>query len=266
MKQQSILNYIQTEKKTLNPIQRLMSDDRTQKIHHNGSKFIYSSEQTKMTGITRMLKKIFYSNYKPIKSKRSKRSNIDIGNKVHRQIYHMVHCLQNQNKCNCTIRTSCKKLHKYTLQALQVFKDLEFTCKASEVPIISEENKICTQIDLLGYRWYEQKNERSVHISIKTGYGPNYDINRLEQYLSSPLQEVLSTPRNHNRLQLLCERLILEKEYNIYFDDYIIIYLGQGITQTLTKIDDLDEWTICKSKKNRGKMWEKINELTKKNL
>jgi hypothetical protein len=102
------------------------------------------------------------------------------------------------------------------VQALKKLKELELTPERAEVPIISHSSRTATRIDMICTRWKgKTKQERSVIVSIKTGYHfAGFNVNKLKQTLEQPLNNIESTLRNHNQLQACCELAIIREEYS----------------------------------------------------
>jgi len=187
-------------------------------------------EPVHLYGITDEIKRVFNPNY-VIPGCKSGKSAIKTGSTVHYQLYHMIECEQKRKgNCICTGKKTHKgRLHKLTVQALDKYAELEITVEACEVIIMSKGAERATAIDAIGKRWKGTPNERSVEISIKTGYRVGYDTNLTGKHMVYPLDSLVSCPKNHNNLQLLIEKMILEVDYNIRFDDYLTIYLGKSV-------------------------------------
>jgi hypothetical protein len=104
---------------------------------------------------------------------------------------------------------------------------------ASEVPIADEDARVATAIDAIG----EDSEGRVVIIEFKAGYqkgthghGPLDNL---------PGLSVPSTPLNHALLQLGMTRAILEENYGVYADQYLLVVSnGGGVT-----LRSLPAWT-----------------------
>lgn len=204
-------------------VDTLLNHERTAMISKDGNAYVYKNKKYK--GFTRLLKAQFYPHYDGVKRRRNGRSSRKNGTMVHRQLYHMIECMRRKKGlCDCKIKTNPKRLNKYTNQALSKMTELGITPKASEVHILNKLASRCTSLDIIGTRW----GKRSVIISIKTGYACGYEKNLTNQCMKLPLEEIPCTEQNQNLLQSMLETITLEKEYKLKFDDYILIYLGQG--------------------------------------
>lgn len=206
----------------------------TPQLSREDNTFVWTvyGQKRMMGGLTKLIRRRFYPDAPEFKKKKHNNNRRIIasrgkttGTRVHRQIYHMIVCVKLKS-CDCKIKTNPKKLNVLTKQAFQVFKQLEFTPLDAEVMILSETARFCTQLDVIGYKWYGTSKQRSVIISIKTGYSDNFDKSKGNKMMLEPLNSLLSTAQNHNQLQGMLERYILKKEYGVHFDDYYIIYLG----------------------------------------
>lgn len=231
---------------TVDHVTALLNDERTHNIRQEGNTFIVY-EKERMGGFTRPMRKKFFPDYEEVKKRRSTRSGKKTGERVHRQVYHMIECVGRKGgNCDCTVKTNPKKLNKWTVQCLDKLKSLEITPAAAEVPIFSKRGRRCTKLDLVGWRWKGKPQQRSLVISLKTGYSSCYDVDRLGQRMKPPLDDIPSIPKNHNQLQGLLEYATLDEEYKLRFDDYLILYLGHG-DDGKVKTEYLDDWCMSES-------------------
>lgn len=216
-----------------NAVELLLLHPLTSEISLDDVMFVWKNSKDgtirHLEGITKTLKACFYPDYKAATNNRSTSSK-NVGSKVHRQIYHMVECIEKRGgNCTCNGTKIYKnRLHRWTKQALNELAKLNITLVACEVPILCKRAERCTAIDAVGLMWKGTDKEKSVHISFKTGYKVGYDVNTLGQFMQPPFANIVSTPKNHNELQLWMEKMILDIEYGITFDMHIIMYLGHG--------------------------------------
>ncbi len=212
-----------------------------------------------MKGLTRPLRKCFFPRYLGVQKRKSKGSTRAVGDRVHAQIHHRIECMRRgrpKEDCQCEKRPRSNRWHRFTKQAFAVFDRLDLTPIAAEVPIISKRGAFATRLDVIAYRWMDDRaKRRSVIISIKTGYTTGRAVNRTGQNMEGPLNAVASTPENHNQLQAMCEMHTLEEEYDIHFDDYILLYLGQNTPEGY-HTERLSPWT--RSKSLRRKVFEQL--------
>lgn len=223
------------------------------------------TQQLKCGGLLNKLKKKFYSDY-VTPARCWTLSNVDTGIRVHRQVYHLVHC-KKYGYCKCEVKTNELHLNFMTTEAFRLMEEIEFTPIDSEVCIFSKTGHFGTKLDVIGYRWKGTDKQISTIISLKTGKSSS--TNRFDgvHYLSKPYSNVKSTTRNHNQLQALSEVTILDKEYGLKFKSYFIFYLMHDGTSFYEQDDswwgDLkvrDEFyeLLCKrvqkpARKKRGK-------------
>lgn len=236
MESSSILKYIEPKKKLVT-CDSLLKHPLRQECHQIDKKkgFYWKKGNMTFSGITKKLKRSFYPDFKYNSKKKPRKgtcSSISIGTRVHEEICHIVNC-EKTGICECE-KSKKKKLHNFTKKAIKKFKELEITLEEAEVTIFSPLIKVGTRIDLIGSRWKGTDKERMVAISLKTGYPGKY---KKPKKMLAPLDSLDSIPHNHNQLQGMTEHIILEKEYQINLDDYIIMYLGKDepIVQPLEK-------------------------------
>jgi hypothetical protein len=242
-----------------NAVQELLTHPLTKEIELGEHTFTWKQpgqEPKQMFGVTKPLAKKFYPDYDaPCSSSYSTASGKETGTRVHRQIFHMVECVKRRSgACICKgTRTHQSRLHRWTKQALDEFKRLDITPEAAEIPILSKTAEHCTAIDVIGTRYKGTPREKTVHLSMKTGYKVGYDDNKTKKKMHVPLNETISAPKYHNMLQILIEKMILEVEYGIVFDEHIIVYLGKGEFDT-PEIDYLDGF--CESRADALKIYD----------
>jgi hypothetical protein len=225
MAQSNLLSFVKPIKTTTdNNTEQLLKHGTGAK--HDGVSFV-DTQGRRYRGLTDRLRKCFYDDYKPVKRKSGYSSMLN-GTRVHRQLYHTIHCTTTA-KCDCKVKT--RKLSKLTEDALRIMKEeLDITPVDSEVPILCKDGNLCTSLDIIGYRWKGTPKQRSTIVSIKTGYEIGCDHSKTT--MNPPYHNVKSSPRNHNQLQALAEKLILEKQYNMMFPEYWIIYLCKSKPST----------------------------------
>lgn len=188
-------------------------------------------------GITAPLHKRFYSKYAVTKKPRNGRSSKETGTRVHRHIYHAVHC---KEYCKCDKKMI--KMHAYAKQALKCLAEMAMTPVACEVPVVSHIAFKSTRLDMICERWADDANaKRSVVISVKTGYrGASSRKNLDDLMFDAPLDAVPCTLENQDHLQGCCELAMLRRDEGIEFDDYRILYLGE----TEARMEPLAKWAM----------------------
>lgn len=217
-----------------NPVNMLLDHPLTSMITNDQETSIFvlcgsDGKTENFQGITRSIKECFFPDYEFPVHRRGKSSK-KIGEKVHRQICHQVECIERRlGECVCIGGPpNYRKVHPWAQQAFDCMRQMNIEPMACEIPILSQRAQRCTRIDAIGIRRLGEPSQSTVHISFKTGYDVSYDVNSLGQKMKSPLNNIISSPKNHNKLQLLIEKMILKVEYGIEFDEHIIMYLGHG--------------------------------------
>ena len=202
-------------------------------------------------GITRPLRALFYPDYEEPLKRRHGRSSLAVGTRVHRHLYHKLTCLKGcrckkkRHESDCVRRCKCaarpRGLHPYAKQALAKLRELEMVPMGCEVPLVSPSANVATRLDMICVRWSGPR-ARSVIVSVKTGYpAGSYDVDANDRTLARPFGSVPSTPKNHNQLQGTCELAILGRDYDIHFDDYVVLYLGHD-ERGAAKAEQLEPW------------------------
>jgi len=226
----SLLKYANPTKPFVNAVKNLYSHKLSKSLTSLDGKICYTNTVGKRyyPGITRTIKKKYFADFKyPTRRTRVKASSsISTGTRVHRQIHHIYSCLKKKT-CDCKTKTNLKRLHACTKAVQEFLLDMEIVPDSTEYPIVSPTLKLATSLDMIGTRWPNTQNARSVIISLKTGYSAGYDANSSGQKLSKPLETYESTSQHHNQLQAIVEYEILANDYGIEFDDYYIVYLKQ---------------------------------------
>jgi len=143
---------------------------------------------------------------------------------IHRHVYHQVECLR-AGACSCPCKTHDTP-NAQAAQLLQVIKDKGWIPVRSELAVVCAAIGVATRMDLV---CFDPAQDRFIHISWKTGYkdvltqattaGPDDDR------LRAPLEHVPDNGRSWNQVQLLCEYLILTKQYQLDIAQSIIVYI-----------------------------------------
>lgn len=221
-------------------------------------------------GVTRTLKNLFYPDISTAavsKKRRFGTSSMKTGSTVHRHLYHHFSC-KKKRLCYCKTK-SRKTLTPYATQAIKKLNEMKITVEDAEVPVISHSTRMATRLDLVGTRWKGETGERSVIISIKTGYAFPGDKGELEgNVMEHPFDKIPNTFANQNQLQGACEVAMLKNDYRIEFDDYYLLYLGKP----KATVERLEKWaksettvnTMMTVLKNRFKKKQKQTKNKKK--
>lgn len=135
-------------------------------------------------------------------------SSVHHGNLVHRHIYHQIECIQSSRKCTCDVRT--KGQNKFAASAIRFLKNKGWRPVCSELALFSPEFDLATRIDIL----CATMQREYVLVSIKTGYS-GLDKEKARFKFRKPLDSLDDTQRIRHQLQLLIEKLILERNYQM---------------------------------------------------
>ncbi len=279
--QSNILNFYdltsssdkEEEKESKDLIEKLLDHYYTNTITQNQTNFCFNVIETNGTsikcgGLMKRLEKNFYSERKNAGKIIRKRgtSSIETGIRVHRQIHHLVQC-ERTGKCDCTVKTSKKRLHKYTKALFSKLKALGIEPIATEIPIYCKSGKFCTRLDMIGYQGV---NKIPTIISLKTGYEVGFNRDARNTNFEKPFNDVPSTSQNINQLQACGEHQILLREYNLNFKNYYIMYMGKSSKKSKnskkkskTEIEDMyietpQKWWWKSDETNLNNFYEKL--------
>ena len=242
MTQATIRNMVQ--KNRIDPVKELLKDYRTTSILGCERGFIHKGKLYK--GLTRKLKKAFHPQSKISVKNRIKTpsgSSIENGTRVHRLLYHHFHCKKSEY-CDCGISQPNRK-NEFVENAKKKLIEEKIDIEECEIPILSEKLSIATCLDMIGYISKNTKGQKSVIISIKTGYGPGYNRDSEGWNMQFPFKDLKSCSKEHNQLQGFAESEILHKDYNLKFDEYLILYLSKDLKDC--KIERSEDWWNKKS-------------------
>lgn len=179
-------------------------------------------------GITTTIKQRFGNpdmNIVLTESKRGSTSSIQLGNLIHRHIFHLVECarLPANDRCSCSPNPH-NNINKFARTAMNFFKRKGWTPLRSELGIYSPRMNVATRVDVL---CINTKFE-FVLISIKTGYtgiDKEKPINTNWRF-KPPLNMLEDTAGRRHQLQLLMEKIILEEEYGVTISECGVLYVN----------------------------------------
>lgn len=176
-------------------------------------------------GMLKRLRATFYPRYTTPKKRRNESSSKKQGELIHRHLSHMVNCVSD-SRCTCDKKTSAKRINKHARQILDKLASLKISLKRAESIMICPEGDFGTRVDLIGVAQEGTPFERSVLISVKTGYKTHFKrkARAISPNMEAPLEQWKDVPVNHHRLQLLMEYLVARHEYDTIFDECLIIY------------------------------------------
>lgn len=256
--QTDILSFCETPQVDL--VQDLLDHRLTNTITQDQKTFCFhvpekNGKETWCGGLMKRLQKNFYSERQTAGKIVRKRgtSGVQTGIRVHRQIHHLVQC-KRTGKCDCTVKTSEKRLHKYTKSLFSKLKAMGIEPVATEVPVYCKPGRFCTRLDMIGYQGI---SKIPTIISLKTGYNVGFNRDARDTTFEEPFDEIPSTSQNINQLQALSEHEILKREYKLDFPNYFIIYMGKKKRKTKKQIEE-EEVLVD----NPSKWWWRSNEET----
>jgi hypothetical protein len=176
-------------------------------------------------GMLKRLKPTFYPKYTSPKKRRNESSSKKQGELIHRHLAHVVNCVPD-GICTCDTKTNGKRINKHAAQILKKLESRKIVLKRAEPIVICPEGNFGTRLDLIGVAQEGTPFERSVLISVKTGYKKHFKrkARAITPNMEAPFDKWLDVPINHHRLQILMEYLIAYHEYETIFDECIIIY------------------------------------------
>lgn len=143
-----------------------------------------------------------------------------MGTLIHAHITHLVEC---KDVCKCNrlrLIASKDKTNKYARAAIRVLEERRYYPLRSEVAIYSPEMDIATQVDLICLT----DELKYVLISIKTGYS-RYMNESEKFFFKHPIDDVYDTQKNRHQLQVLIEKMILERTYHITIAKTEVMYI-----------------------------------------
>src|SRR3972149_9513522 len=142
---------------------------------------------TKVRGITKRLKRAFYSHAKLFKGT----STVGHGTRIHRQLYHYIEC-NRDGKCHCTVKH--RGYHISVRNAVKHLLENDLKPVAAEVPVLCKTGGLGTALDMV----CEWGGRGHAVISVKTGGCNEWKDG---DFFKPPLDNIPLTPRNINQLQ-----------------------------------------------------------------
>lgn len=199
--------------------------------NESGYVAIYDDRSEKMNGLVRKISTVFGNENatKQIGAELMRTSNVssrNLGNLIHRHIYHQIECIAENKKCTCKRRTPDKP-NALAAQMLHSVLSKGYTPVHSEMPIVSHELNIATRIDLLCIN-HTSPND-FVLISWKTGNAAIQDKRESGPRFGFPFKDIVDNQYNRHQMQLLFEYLILAYDYQIHVVDAFIVYGGNDV-------------------------------------
>lgn len=205
------------------------------KFNEKNQCFIYDNKK-KFKGITRILKKKFYSNYKYKSDYSRNRENKIEDNFFGRQqgllrgafIHQQIKDYINRKTDKKFLEKYPQGVHLFTKKAILALKTWKLTPLFSELPICDPKNKIATSIDLLAY-----DNKFNIFlIEWKSGMDDYmYKGNSVMEgclYNDNKKNSILNSPFNQAQLQVSVEMEILERVYHFNVHSSQIIQINNS--------------------------------------
>lgn len=212
-----------------------------------------------LRGLCGVVKKAFFPGLRDMQRGTSSRS---IGTLIHRHVYHQVEC-DRAGKCDCSVRTPDNP-NTQARRLLQVIQDKGWVPVRSELAVSSPTISVATRVDLI---CLNPATGRLVLVSWKTGY---MDIEAQmqrssssgdqKQRMLSPLHGIEETHRQKNQVQLLCEYLILVKEYNLDIECALVVYIRCNKKDANRVIIDEAESWWWKRPETRTAVWNALQD------
>ena len=241
----SVMNDLDPRKE--DAVQRLLRHPRNKHISQDEhTHAFWIDKRIRLGGLTRRLKARYYPDWEPPRRiRRAGQSGRVRGDVVHRQLFHMVHCVP-RNQCTCVglkRRTMAIRQNKYTKQVLECLREEGIRLVDGEVPVYCIRGRWATRVDFIGYRERPGMPRRSVLVSLKTGY---YWYRKRERrhhgqvYLCAPYGHLPATPHWQHQLQLQAEHRLLRTEYDVHFDEAIVLYVGADKDAKRAILEPLD--------------------------
>lgn len=218
-----------------------------------GGYFIGKAKDKILGGLSKKMKRTFYPEREDTNRKRGS-SSLQGGERVHRQIYHMIHC-KKLASCDCKVKTNESRLNQLTINAFKKMKEIEFTPIDAEVPLLSLKSNFCTRVDVVGYLWKGTERQTSCFIELKTGYSQQWKRDGKKSYFLAPLNEVYASSRNINQLQTACCHSVLSEEHKINFPSCFVLYLKKEYSEC--SVENPADWW-WKDKKKTIEIFDKL--------
>lgn len=222
-------------------------------------------------------------------SRKNGASSRQKGNLIHRHIYHQIECVKNMQyrtqtnqttgRCLCPAGVQTPdKSNEQARRLLQSIDEFGWISIHSELAIISDSMNLVTRTDLLAF---DARSRTFVLVSWKTGYKDiesqitcgnplsnattKSQPGRNEHYMNSPLDMVPDNERERNQLQLLCEYMILKKEYQLEISKAVVIYIHFDKSDLNRKIIDNAAWWWWNREELQENFWNVMTSDKKRN-
>jgi hypothetical protein len=197
----------------------------------------YVVDNVPCRGITKLLQRTFYSNFKPIKIVRRKSaSSVKDGDAFHRLVYHTYKCT---SECTCKARFGVKtpRVRKDSPLAKRMELLNEFLRKQQwyvydcEMIVGCPEHHIATSIDMVCVDNLDRPNN-VILVELKTGYVVQKNIPRTLDKTGKMTgmagKYIPNTYVNHHQLQLwfCCEAF--QRSHGIYPTGAAVVYVNHG--------------------------------------
>ena len=257
-------------KTTNNYVETLISLNKkgTGKLSRNTKTNVYLDKRypfrIKRAGITKKLRKRYYSNYRPLeKVRRVRCSSMKIGSRFHKHVFHKIMCNNPSNKCICLhkydSKTHSKRIQRGSIMdqwlkhLWDVFDQKSIVPFACEV-IVSNKN-ISTEIDILAW---ESGGSYLVNISLKTGYSNRFKHPRTKDDTNKMLGQacdITNSDYEQHQLQQFIENKILKDGHSINVDKSYVIYVGMNKNKAV--VEEPSSWR--KNNIIKENIWNDIN-------
>lgn len=216
---------------------KLMQKDGLQEVRwrtgNSGFELIYEKDNltTIVGGVTKLIPRVFGNEDMNaiidggflVGNERGQSSRA-LGSLVHNHVFHMVECGSGTgSNCKCGRKKSIQldDMNVYAKSVIRFIKQKGWAPLRSELGIYSPDLNVATQVDLLCMN----EDLQYILISLKTGYSKFIKENETFKF-RAPLDDVWDTRKNRHQLQLLIEKLILERNYKIEISQCAVMYVN----------------------------------------
>lgn len=156
----------------------------------------------------------------------ARRSGRAVGERVHRQLQHLVRCMRGDDECTCAERTNPRALSAPTASVLRTLASLRLRVVDAERAVYSTRGHYATAVDLLCTP--ADAPGALVLVSVKTGCGVGTRRWREErtsaERCEAPFDDVPCTRRELAQLQLFAERSLLTAELDTPVQRALVLY------------------------------------------
>lgn len=228
-----------------------------------------NKKETRLTGLTKAMERVFYPDFQPIYKKRNKSveprkykwGGLHLGSVVHDQIRLFINS-ENLSMLNKDFYEYHSKVDPYTKKALAWLMKNKLDPIKSEMPVCDRKNGIGTAADLI----CSDIKGNLVLVEWKTGMENTFENHDNKKMKLSASKMLYQCPKDFAVLQTLLTSKFFEKEYGVTFKKTYVVHIhSHGLKEySYTKrkypeefvtecYNDLSWHKLLKSKKNSKK-------------